>query len=198
MERRTFEGKRSIFTIGHSNHSLEDFIALLEKNQIEVLVDTRSYPRSKFAPYFNMDCLKEAVVSERIRYLFLGKELGGRPKENEFYDATGRVDYARVATSPAFRDGISRIEKGIDQYRLALLCSEENPVHCHRRLLIGRVLANRGITINHIRGNGTVQVEEAREVEDDQPSLFGTREVAEWKSIRPVLRRRPLPNSSTL
>ncbi len=189
---------RIVFTVGHSNHSLDAFIDLLEKHRIEVLVDTRSSPHSRFAPHFNKSNLKAAVAGNGVKYLFLGQELGGRPEGDEFYDTDGRVDYARVAETRLFQEGISRVENGIRAYRVALLCSEENPKGCHRRLLVGRVLASRGATVLHIRGDGSIQKEEAQEPADKQLSLFEHKEeVTEWKSIQPVSRKRRLPSSST-
>jgi uncharacterized protein (DUF488 family) len=92
--------------------------------------------------------------------LFLGKELGGRPESSEFYDAEGFVLYSRIAESPLFLEGIERLITGITTYRVALMCGEENPANCHRRLLVGRVLAKRGVSVRHIRGDGTVQDED--------------------------------------
>jgi uncharacterized protein (DUF488 family) len=129
-----------------------------------------------------------------IRRLFLGFELGGRPTAEEFYDANGRVDYARIERSRPFLDGIHRLEKEIRDRRVALLCSEEDPIRCHRRLLVGRVLVERGIAVRHIRGDGSLQAE--GEASDDQPVLFPDTEVSVRKSIRSVLRRGRRPGSS--
>jgi uncharacterized protein (DUF488 family) len=180
-----------LFSIGHSNHPLERFLALLLQNRIEVLVDARSHPYSRFAPHFATASLKEAVTSAGIKYLFMGKELGGRPDGDEFYDKDGHVLYWRVAETQLFLDGIERLENGIAKYRVALMCSEENPSVCHRRLLVGRVLAARGIEFEHIRGNGRVQTEkevradEERRRTDGQIEFFGEppRDNA-WRSVQ--------------
>ncbi len=148
---------RSFYTIGHSSHSLAHVVGLLQANEIEVLVDTRSYPYSKWVPHFGRENLKAAVEAVTIRYLYMGDVLGGRPKQKEFYDESGRLVYARVAASAEFLDGIARLERGADKFRVAILCAEENPNHCHRRLLIGRVLMARGAKLLHIRGTGDVQ-----------------------------------------
>src|SRR5947209_5869026 len=131
-----------LFSVGHSNHPLEKFIELLRSQQIEVLADVRSHPFSRFAPHFNGPSLAGALEAAGIRYLFLGKELGGRPVGEEFYDEEGRVLYNRLAASPLFRSGVERLRSGMRRYRVALMCSEENPDVCHRHLLIGRVLAD--------------------------------------------------------
>lgn len=197
MSQNARRSEHVVFTVGHSNHPIETFIGLLSGRGIQVVADTRSYPYSRFAPQFNREDLKAAITAEGIRYVFLGKELGGRPEADEFYDEDERVNYARVAGSQAFRDGISRLRKGIGEHRVALLCSEENPEECHRRLLVGRVLGQAGVAVWHIRGDGSVQSEGDLKPADGQPSLFGDEE-PEWKSTRSVLRRRRPSGSSAL
>jgi uncharacterized protein (DUF488 family) len=145
-------------------------------------------------PHFNTKDIEAILSGSGIEYLFLGLELGGRPKGEEFYDTEGRVDYAMVERSQPFLDGIYRLEKEIQARRVALLCSEEDPARCHRRLLIGWALSKRGVTVRHIRGDGSVQVE--GEAAGDQLPLFPEAEVSTRKSIRSVLRRRRRPSSS--
>jgi uncharacterized protein (DUF488 family) len=149
-----------IFTIGHSNHSLEKFIGLLTSNNTDVLVDIRSHPISRFSPHFNKRRLEEAVQANGMKYLFLGKELGGRPEASEFYDEGGGELYDRLAESPLFLEGIDRLMEGVKKYRVAIMCGEEDPGKCHRRVLVGRVLAERGVRIKHIRGDGAVEDED--------------------------------------
>jgi uncharacterized protein (DUF488 family) len=167
---------------------------MLKRHGIEVLVDTRSHPYSRHAPQFNTRDIEATLSDDGIGYLFLGLELGGRPEEKEFYDAEGRVDYALVERSRSFLDGIHRLEKEIQARKVALLCSEEDPAGCHRRLLVGRALSKRGIVVRHIRGDGSVQAE--GETIGHQPVLFPETEVSVRKSIRSVLRRRRRPSSS--
>jgi uncharacterized protein (DUF488 family) len=187
-------GGGAVFTIGHSNHSSKKFVGLLVMHRVEVLADTRSHPYSRHAPHFNIEDLKATLSDYGIGYLFLGLELGGKPAGEEFYDTQGRVDYMRVERSRAFLDGIHRLEREILNRRVALLCSEENPAGCHRRLLVGRVLSERGVLVRHIRGDGDVQTED--EAAGHQPTLFPQVEVSVRKSIRSVSRRRRRPNSS--
>jgi uncharacterized protein (DUF488 family) len=192
-DRRSAEG--SVFTIGHSNHSAEKLAGLLRRHGIEVLVDARSHPYSGHAPHFNASAIEATLSGGGIGYLFLGRELGGRPEGEEFYDAEGRVDYALVERSRPFLDGIHRLEKEIRARRVALLCSEEDPAWCHRRLLIGRALGERGVAVRHIRGDGSV-LTEGEAADERQPALFPEEEVGPRKSIRSVLRRRRRPSSS--
>jgi uncharacterized protein (DUF488 family) len=188
------EGTRTIYTIGHSNHDLQGFLDLLRRHRIEVLVDVRSQPYSAYATQFASAPLKEALGHAGIRYLFLGRELGGRPDDPGCYDPDGRVDYGRVAATPLFQEGIARLQRGIVQYRIALLCAEENPAGCHRRRLVGRVLGEAGVEVLHIRGSGELEHEDAIAARErgagDQLSLFGAAGQPEaWKSLQPVPQR---------
>ena len=190
----------AIQTIGHSNHSADHFLELLKSHQIEVVVDTRSQPYSNYATHFDQSALKKSLAENGFQYLYLGRELGGRPEGAEFYDPKGHVLYHRVAKSKLFLDGLARLESGMQKFRIAILCAEENPAHCHRRLLITRVLVERGIHVDHIRGDGRLQSESdlARELDasTDQIPLFEETKDDAWKSIPSVSRKKTQPNSS--
>ena len=188
------ESRGSVFTIGHSNHSAGKLAGLLKGHGIEVLVDTRSRPYSRHVPHFNARALAATLSADGIEYVFLGRELGGRPEGADFYDAEGRVDYALLERWGPFLDGISMLQRKIQTRTVALLCSEENPAGCHRRLLVGRALGERGIVVRHIRGDGSVHTE-GEEV-GVQPVLFTEAEVSSRKSIRSVSPKRRRHNSS--
>jgi uncharacterized protein (DUF488 family) len=192
-----------ILTIGHSNHPIEMFLTLLRDHRVEGVVDTRSYPNSKFSPHYGADELRRVLHQQGIEYIPMGSNLGGRPDGSQFYDGEGHVLYARVAEAPFFLAVLERLEKGIQRLRLALLCSEENPSVCHRHLLISRVLRQRGISISHIRADGTLQSEEELCAAEDalssagpQIPLFEYTKAPEWKSIPSVSRKRA-PRSSS-
>lgn len=183
-----------VFTIGHSNHSAEKFTGLLRRHGIETIADVRSHPYSRHVPHFNARSLEEILSNHGIGYLFLGGEIGGRPEGEIFYDSEGRVDYALVGCSSSFLDGISRLEQEIRTRTVALLCSEEDPARCHRRLLVGRALEEHGLAMRHIRGDGSIQIE--GETDGGQPVLFPETEARPRKSIRLASRRRQRPSSS--
>ena len=188
-------GERSpIYSIGHSNHPLDVFLALLGQHAIDVLADVRSAPYSKYCPQFDKPALEGAVRQAGLQYLYLGRELGGRPDGAEYYDENGYVLYWRRAQAAEFLAGIERLERGRQQYRVALLCSEEDPAGCHRHLLVGRVLADRGGALLHIRGDG--RLESADDLESPQMALFADLEESAWKSIRSVSPREPRATSS--
>jgi uncharacterized protein (DUF488 family) len=179
---------RTLYTIGHSSHTAERFAELLRLHAIQVLVDTRSAPYSRYSPQFDREALRAAVVVAGVKYLWLGDAVGGRPKDESCYDAAGRVLYGRVAEQAEFQEAIVRLERGADEFRVALLCSEEDPAHCHRRLLISRVLVQRGSEILHIRGDGTLDSDDSvaaksgKVLIEPQAALFGDLDEAGWRS----------------
>jgi uncharacterized protein (DUF488 family) len=192
----------TFFTLGHSNHSIETWLALAHLHAIEVIVDTRSSPYSKYVPQFDKELIQRAIEEAGIRYLFLGAELGGRPANPAYYDDSGRVVYGRLREDARFKAAIARLETGFERFRVALLCGEEDPAHCHRRLLIGRVLAERGHTMLHIRGDGRVEPDEAvavasgKSLVEAQKELFAELEEDKWRSTASVLPKR-VPASSS-
>jgi uncharacterized protein (DUF488 family) len=191
-----------LFSIGHSNQPIEAFVDLLVRHGIEVLVDVRSQPYSRWATQFNQDPLRHALTAAGVRYLFMGDQLGGRPTGGEFYDAEGHVRYDRVAASEVFLAGVERLKRGSATHRVAMMCSEEDPTVCHRYLLIAPVLAGRGIAVRHIRGDGRIEedaalrAEAARQRDDGQRLLFEVQEAPPWRSLRSVLPKNEPPDSS--
>ncbi|HMO92401.1 MAG TPA: DUF488 domain-containing protein [Pirellulaceae bacterium] len=170
---------------------MDHFLELLRQHEIEVLADVRSQPFSRFTPHFNREILKTVIQSAGMTNLFLGDQLGGRPEGAEFFDAAGHVLYYRVAKSPNFLAGIERLKKGAKQYRVAMMCSEEDPSVCHRFLLVSRVLTEHGVEVQHIRGDGETQTEKAvcaiSKDNRQQGLLFADMEDETWKSLRSVL-----------
>jgi uncharacterized protein (DUF488 family) len=196
------EPATAIWTIGHSNHPLATFLDLLARHRIAALVDVRSSPYSRYASQFNREAIQPALQRLGIQYLYLGDLLGGRTEDQRFYDDDGRVLYGELARSPAFRKGIERLLERLVQSRTAILCGEEDPTNCHRRLLVGRVLQERGVRVVHLRGDGRAQTEAELAAEEKfrktkgQLSLFETEEPAPWKSTQSVSPKRAPPSSS--
>jgi uncharacterized protein (DUF488 family) len=144
-----------ILTIGHSRHPLERFIALLQEAQVTALADVRSTPMSRFSPHFNRGALAASLAAQGIAYIFLGKELGGRPARQEMY-TQGRADYEKMAAAAEFRAGIARLTEAAERHRVAAMCSEADPLDCHRCLLVACALAGGGIDVGHILASGAV------------------------------------------
>jgi uncharacterized protein (DUF488 family) len=193
---------RELYTIGHSSHSAEHFIRLLRQAGIDVVVDTRSAPYSRYSPQFDRESLRDSITAAGIKYLFLGDVVGGRPKDEAHYDDRGRARYAKMVQDAAFLGGIERLERGADEFRVALMCSEEDPAHCHRRLLIGRVLIERGAQLAHLRGDGSMQTEaqvaesSGKVLIEQQPALFAELDEDKWRSTASVSPRNQPPSSS--
>jgi uncharacterized protein (DUF488 family) len=183
-----------LLTIGHSNHSAEHFRQLLAEHRIEVLVDVRSWPHSRYVDWANRPQIASVAEGAGARYLFLGKQLGGRPEAEELYDSMGRVLYGKVAKTAEFQAGIARLRRGVESYRVAIMCSEEDPACCHRRLLVAKVLLEEGLMIGHIRGDGRCETESGPIVLSEG-SLFDDEE-STWRSSLSVSRRRPQRISS--
>ena len=146
---------RPILTVGHSRHSWERFAALLAEAQVDAVADIRSAPRSRFSPHFNKDAMAAALSARNVAYIFLGKELGGRPQNPELY-TDGVADYEKMAASSGFRLGLDRLLDVAARHKVAVMCSEADPLECHRCLLVGRVLAEEGADVRHILASGTI------------------------------------------
>lgn len=142
-----------VLSIGHSTLDYEQFAARLNAAGVTAIADVRTSPFSRNFAHFNRDLLKDALARDGIAYVFLGKELGGRPKGDEYY-TDGIVDYEKMAKSDMFRKGLERVEQGARKYRIAMMCSERSPLDCHRCLLVGRALAERGVTVRHLLPDG--------------------------------------------
>lgn len=148
--------KRPVFTVGHSNHSLEAFLALLAGRRIDAVADVRSAPYSRFAPRFDREALAAALQGAGVAYDWLGRALGGRPDDPACY-RRGRVDYARVAGTSGFRRGLERVLAMAEARRVALMCAEKDPLDCHRTLLVARALDDRGVAVAHILADGGLE-----------------------------------------
>jgi uncharacterized protein (DUF488 family) len=159
-----------VLTIGHSALPYEEFLDLLHRSGVTAVADVRTSPFSRYLPQFNRETLKDKLRSDGISYVFLGKELGGRPDERALYQ-NGAADYEKMAGTEAFGKGLERVIAGAKDYRIALMCSEQEPLDCHRCLLVGRALANRGVRVKHILPDGTVETQ--GQIEDRLLNMTG-------------------------
>lgn len=171
------EAQDAVFTIGHSDHSLEQFLRLLKQHGVTAVADVRSSPYSRHVPHFSKDSISAFLTRNGIEYVFLGRELGARRSERSCY-VEGRAQYERIAELDVFRDGIQRVVKGAKKYRLALMCTEKDPLSCHRCVLVGKALVETGLLVQHIHADGHLETQ--GEVEERmihavgiEPDLFG-------------------------
>jgi len=150
------------FTIGHSNIPAERFIALLRGAGVDAVADVRSIPASRFCPWFSAKNLAPLLAGATMDYLSFGDDLGGRPRDPSLY-CDGIADYEAMAQRPTFRAGLDRLLAQAGQRRLCLMCSERDPLDCHRCLLVARALAARGVSVGHILHNGGIESHSAIE-----------------------------------
>lgn len=192
-----------LYTVGHSSHLLEAFLDLLRQHGIQLVADVRSSPYSRHAPQFNKESLENRLQETGCSYSYLGHVLGGHPQEHQFYDPEGYVLYDRIAASPAFQQEMNALLVQAAKAPTALLCGEEDPSECHRRLMLGRVARDRGFEVLHLRGDGCLQNETSMAEEQrfqktqGQLLLFAPEDEEPWRSARPVSRKKR-PRSSSL
>lgn len=146
-------GSWRLYTVGHSNQSQEDFLELVKRHDINCIVDVRSVPASKFSPQFNMESLKWYLRTNGIQYLHFGDEFGAR--RTDCLDAEGQVNFELAVKTPSFKRGVERLMNGLHKdFHISLMCSEANPLECHRFSLISRYFSDNGLDVQHILKNG--------------------------------------------
>ena len=163
-----------VLTIGHSTLPYERFLTLLRQASVTAIADVRTAPFSRHFPHFNRDSLRNELRLNDVAYVFLGDELGGRPKGERFF-CNGVADYEKMAETDTFARGLDRVIDGAKKYRIAMMCSEHDPLDCHRCLLVGRALQERGLTVRHILGGG--EIVDQRQVEDKLMEISGKSDI---------------------
>ncbi len=150
------ESKSILYTIGHSNHKIEDFTNLLKRYGVTCIADVRSAPYSHYCPQFNKDALAVSLDTAGIKYIFMGKELGGRPRDESCYE-DGCASFQKIAEREEFKQGIRHLLADASRYRIALMCAEKDPLQCHRTILVSRHLKKHNIQIKHILADGNIE-----------------------------------------
>jgi len=141
----------SLFTIGHSNHSIEFFLELLKHFQIDCVVDVRSVAASSYSPQFNKEFLSSSLHKSNIHYVHLADEFGARHTNHDLLDEEGKVDFEKVRASKKFLEGVEKLEQFHSKHNhIALMCSEANPFDCHRFSMIAVYLQQHGWQVQHI------------------------------------------------
>lgn len=161
--RSAAEGGVRLLTVGHSNHEWPSFIELLRRAGVWTVADVRSNPYSARFPHFSRGALDKCLSESGLAYVFLGAQLGGRPASRWLYDDEGRVDYERVRRTEAFQCGIETLTSDSLDPAIALLCSEEDPLDCHRSLMIAPALRELGIALGHLRRDGAIETNDEME-----------------------------------
>ena len=151
----------TLWTIGHSTHPLEEFLALLAQHGIEALVDIRRFPGSRKHPHFNRDNLAAALPKSGVEYHWL-EALGGRRHKqrdespNVGLENRGFRNYADYMLTDEFWEGVKRLREIARQKRAAILCAEGLFWQCHRRLVSDFLVAS-GVTVQHIMPSGELR-----------------------------------------
>ena len=169
----------NLYTIGYSGYNIDDFISSLIKADVNAVVDVRSSPFSKMFPDFNKDKIYLSLKKYHIYYIPMSTQLGARPHNYEVY-TDNHVDFIKMSESSSFLAGCSRIKEGLLNYTVCLMCSERDPVTCHRAILVSHTIKKiyPEINIFHILPN---KIETNKEMETrllnitkcDQLSLIG-------------------------
>ncbi len=144
-----------LLSVGHSNHALDRFVALLRGAGVACVADVRSSPVSRFVPWFNRAALAASLRDAGIGYRFLGDRLGGKPK----MPPTGHAGtmYDAIAATPSFKAGLAELLDLAAEAPTATMCAERSPLDCHRMMLVARHAAPAGVAMAHILADGTVE-----------------------------------------
>lgn len=145
---------QTIFTIGHSQHPVEYFVKLLKDHNINYLIDVRSMPYSEYAQSYNKENLQESLKKHSIKYFFMGTYFGARQENRDFYNTEGYFDYEKIANTDRFKQAVENVKKGMEQYNIALMCTEKEPIDCHRAVLVGNAFHNASCNVEHILADG--------------------------------------------
>ena len=164
-----------LYTLGHSNLEMSDLLGTLLRHEIKVLCDVRSRPGSFRFPQFNRQPLEGRLTAAKIRYEFFGELLGGRPLDPRYYLPSGLVDYVGRRKAPDFLEAVDRAVMLARETPTAILCAEEDPLHCHRFLLICPAVVRKGALPLHLRRSGAVETQ--RDAEDRLLQLHGFADV---------------------
>lgn len=184
--------ENTIFTIGHSNLNIENFINLLKEYDINCIVDVRSTPYSKFHSQFNRENIKSELKKNGIYYIFMGEELGARRNDRSLYTIKGYLDFEKTVKSSKFLKGVSRIKEGLSKgFNIALMCSEKNPMECHRSIMIARYFSDNNFMVKHILDKGEILTQEeiAKKLVDkyfpnrDQISLLPEENIIDYEEL---------------
>lgn len=147
-----------LYTIGHSLHSIDQFIKLINSHDINCIIDVRSTPYSRFSPQFNTNELKKFLNINYKYYIFMGEEFGARRSESSLYDINGLLDFEKVTKSNLFQAGVKRVKSGLNKgYKIAFMCTEKDPLDCHRSILVGRAFSDEKFEVSNIHDDGSIE-----------------------------------------
>lgn len=172
---------KTIYTVGYASHTLETFVDVLNKHHVDVVADVRSSPYSQFKADFNREPFAAFLKDRGMQYLFFGDFWGARLTDRSCY-VNGQVDFVLASKTENFAEGMTRIKKGIKDFRIALMCAEKDPIACHRGIWLSRQLKISGFDVQHILADGELEAHHTSEIRLlkkhrlNHPDLFQTEE----------------------
>lgn len=176
--------KKILYTIGHSNQSFEEFAEMLQSQSINVIVDVRSVPASKYTPQFNKEPLQASLKRMNITYMSFAEEFGAR--RTDAFDENNNVNFEKAVTTPAFQRGVQRLLTGLEKgYRISLMCSEANPIECHRFAMVSRYFYEHDVDVRHI-------MKEKETGEEPKIIVVGHRELQD-RMVAEYVRKKKIP-----
>ncbi|CCL59198.1 Uncharacterized conserved protein [Clostridioides difficile] len=150
-----------IFAIGHSNYPYDKLINMIKKYDINCVVDIRETPYSKYNIQYNKEAFNESLRNSGFLYIYMGKEFGAKRTNKDVYTQEGYADFEKVAKEDIFLNGIERLKKGCQMgYRIVLLGAMQEPIRCHRSILVGKVLNKEGFDVKYIMHEGNLAYQE--------------------------------------
>lgn len=153
-----------IYTIGHSNYSVETLVNMLRLYDITCVVDIRGTPYSKYNVQFNKETISDTLKKLGFLYIYMGKEFAAQREDRSSYTSEGYADFNKAMADENFKRGIERVKLGYEKgYRIALLGARQDPINCHRAILVGRALRREGIEMHHILHEKTLATQEELE-----------------------------------
>lgn len=152
--------KIEIYTLGHSNYPFDKFIEILKKYDINCVVDIRSTPYSKYNTQYNKEFLHETLKNLGYTYIYMADEFGAKRKTKVSYNDEGYADFDKVILEDEFKRGIERLKVGCAKnYKIVLLGAMQEPIRCHRAILLGKELIKAGFDVKHIMHEGDLKVQ---------------------------------------
>ena len=153
--------EKTLLSIGHSQHQVDYFINLLKSHDVNYILDVRNTPYSQFAASYNRESIRPVLQSNGIEYAFMGNYFGARPTDSSLYSTNGYLDFEKVANSSRFKKGFDNVAKGVKQgYRIAFMCTEKDPIECHRAILVTNAFYKAGYSVEHIMPDNTIQTQQ--------------------------------------
>lgn len=150
-----------IFTIGHSNYSIDRLIDMLRYFNIDCVVDVRGTPYSKYNVQFDKETIRYSLTKAGFIYIYMAKELAAKRLNKISYNDEGYADFEKVIHEDDFKKGVERLRGGCRKgYKIAILGAMQDPIRCHRSILVGRALREHGFNVKHMLDDYSIVYQE--------------------------------------